>query len=311
MKQYANCSYWLETCGEDLTPRTKLDGSIDVDVAILGAGYSGLWTAYYLQALEPSLKIAIIEKVIAGFGASGRNGSWCTCHFPTSYGAIAAHRGRDAAVALYRAMAGAVDEVARVATAEGIDIHFERGGGMTVARGPQQLPAVRDHFVVEGAGQYLVSDYVDGEDARALLAQYGPLPSDLIIEWLQALCQPLVYLHEKGVLHLDVKPANMRIAPDGAVFLVDSGLPGLGIAPGARGYASPEQQKQSNDVGPAADIYSLGATLYTLLTDAVPPGALQRESGLEEMLAAREVNPDVEPYLSNAASHAAHSVRAW
>lgn len=167
-----------------------------------------------------------------------------------------------------------------------------------------QLPAVRDHFAVEGVGQYLVSDYVDGEDVRALLAQYGPLPSDLIIEWLQGVCRPLAYLHEKGVLHLDVKPANVRIAPDGTVFLVDGGLPGLGIAPGTRGYAAPEQQKQSSEVGPAADIYSLGATLYTMLTDATPPGALQRESGLEEMRAAREVNPDVEPYLSIVANRA-------
>jgi glycine/D-amino acid oxidase-like deaminating enzyme len=153
VKQYPSFSYWLETCGDDLTSRPPLDGSIDVDVAILGAGYSGLWTAYYLKAREPSLKIAIVEKEIAGFGASGRNGSWCTCHFPASYGAIAEHHGREAAVALYRAMAGAVDEIARVATEEGIDIHFARGGGMTVARGPQQLPAVRDtHAEFAGLG---------------------------------------------------------------------------------------------------------------------------------------------------------------
>jgi glycine/D-amino acid oxidase-like deaminating enzyme len=153
MKDYASYSYWLETCGDDLTPRAALDGSIDVDVAILGAGYSGLWTAYYLQAREPSLRIAIVEKEIAGFGASGRNGSWCTSHFPASYGAIAEHHGREVAVALYRAMAGAVDEVGRIAAAEGMDIHFVRGGAMTVARGPQQLPAVRDaHAEFAGLG---------------------------------------------------------------------------------------------------------------------------------------------------------------
>ncbi len=167
-----------------------------------------------------------------------------------------------------------------------------------------QLPALRDHFAIEGVGQYLVSEYVDGEDLRSLLEQYGPLPSDLIVAWLQGLCAPLAYLHEKGFAHLDVKPANVRVAPDGVVFLVDGGLPGLGIAPGARGYAAPEHQKQSDQVGPAADIYSLGATLYTLLTGATPPGALQRESGLEELLPAREVNPDIEPYLSIVANRA-------
>jgi glycine/D-amino acid oxidase-like deaminating enzyme len=153
MNHYASFSYWLETCGDDLSPRPALDGSIEVDVAILGAGYSGLWTAYYLLAREPSLRIAIVEKEIAGFGASGRNGSWCTSHFPASYGAIAEHHGREAAVALYRAMAGAVDEVGRVAASEGMDIHFVRGGAMTVARGPQQLPAVRDaHAEFAGLG---------------------------------------------------------------------------------------------------------------------------------------------------------------
>jgi glycine/D-amino acid oxidase-like deaminating enzyme len=143
MKDYSKYSFWLETCGDNLTPRPSLDGSTTVDVAVLGAGYSGLWTAYYLLQRDPSLKIAIVEKEIAGFGASGRNGSWCTCHFPTSLGAIAKHYGADAARSLYRAMVDSVDEVANVALAEGIDIHFVCGGGMSVARGSHQLPAVR------------------------------------------------------------------------------------------------------------------------------------------------------------------------
>ena len=167
-----------------------------------------------------------------------------------------------------------------------------------------QLPTVRDHFALDGVGQYLVSDYIEGVDVQTLLQQYGPLPSELIVEWLQAACEPLGYLHQKGTLHLDIKPANIRIAPGGDVYLVDSGLPGLGIVPGERGYAAPEQQKQSEDVGPVADIYSLGATLYTMLTGEIPPGALQRESGLEDMLGAREVNPDIAPYLSIVASRA-------
>lgn len=143
MKDYKSYSFWLETCGDDLTPRAPLDGSIDVDIAILGAGYTGLWTSYYLLEKNPALKIAIVEKEIAGFGASGRNGSWCTAHFPVSLSMLAEHYGREQAVALYRAMAGSVDEVARAAKAENIDIHFVRGGGMTVARGPQQMPSVK------------------------------------------------------------------------------------------------------------------------------------------------------------------------
>ena len=82
MKDYASYSFWLETSGDDLTPRSRLDGSIDVDVAVMGAGYTGLWTAYYLLLREPSLRVAVIEREIAGFGASGRNGGWCYPGFP-------------------------------------------------------------------------------------------------------------------------------------------------------------------------------------------------------------------------------------
>ena len=84
MKDYASYSFWLETSGDDLTPRLRLDGSIDVDVAVMGAGYTGLWTAYYLLLREPSLRVAVVEREIAGFGASGRNGGWCYPGFPVS-----------------------------------------------------------------------------------------------------------------------------------------------------------------------------------------------------------------------------------
>ena len=165
-----------------------------------------------------------------------------------------------------------------------------------------QLPATLDHFALDN-GQYLVSAYVDGVDLGELLAQYGPLPSDLIVPWLQAACRPLVYLHEQKQLHLNVKPANIRLTPTGDVFLVDSGLPGLGVRPHATGFGAPEQQAQGT-TDATADIYSLGATLYALLTGKTPPNALSRETGLSDLVPAREVNPDVEPYLSIVAGRA-------
>ena len=165
-----------------------------------------------------------------------------------------------------------------------------------------QLPDTLDHFALEN-GQYLVSSYVDGADLASLLNQYGPLPTDLIVPWLQAACRPLTYLHSQKRLHLNIKPANIRITPAGDVFLVDSGLPGLGVRPHAPGFGAPEQQAQG-EVGPAADIYSLGATLYTLLTGKTPPNALGRETGLNDLTPAREVNPDIEPYLSLVAGRA-------
>lgn len=166
-----------------------------------------------------------------------------------------------------------------------------------------QLPSIRDHFSLESQGQYLVSDYIDGVDLQSLLEQYGPLPSELIIGWLQAVSIPLKYLHDQDRLHLNIKPANIRLAPTDEVFLVDSGLPGLGVSSGTSGYASPEQQN-SSEVTTASDIYSLGATLYNLLITQVPPNALHRESGLEDLIPAREVNPDIEPYLSLVANRA-------
>jgi formylglycine-generating enzyme required for sulfatase activity len=166
-----------------------------------------------------------------------------------------------------------------------------------------QLPAVLDHFYLEDSGLYLISDYVDGVDLQSLLDEYGPRPSDLIINWLQSACEPLGYLHEKGQLHLNIKPANIRLTPAGEVFLVDATPPGLGLTPRESGYASPEQQAQV-DVTIVSDVYALGATLYTLLTGKAPPDALHRQSGLEGLIPAREANPDVEPYLSIAASRA-------
>ncbi len=165
-----------------------------------------------------------------------------------------------------------------------------------------QLPRVLDHFALNN-GQYLVSDYIDGVDLQSLLDQYGPLPSDLIAPWLQAATVPLAYLHGQKRLHLNIKPANIRLTPAGEVFLVDSGLPGLGVRPHTPGYGAPEQQAQA-DVGPTADVYSLGATLYALLTGLTPPNALSRETGLSDLKPAREVNPNIEPYLSIVAGRA-------
>ena len=95
VKDYASYSFWLETSGDDLTPRPRLDGSIDVDVAVMGAGYTGLWTAYYLLRRDPSLRVAVVEREIAGFGASGRNGGWCYPGFPVSVSLLRERYGTD------------------------------------------------------------------------------------------------------------------------------------------------------------------------------------------------------------------------
>jgi glycine/D-amino acid oxidase-like deaminating enzyme len=128
---------------DDLAPRPALAGSTDADVCVVGAGYTGLWTAYYLLAADPSLRVVLVEAKIAGFGASGRNGGWCSALFPASTGALARDHGRDAAIAMRRAMTGTVAEVGRVADREGIDCHFAHGGTVRLARTPVQLRRAR------------------------------------------------------------------------------------------------------------------------------------------------------------------------
>lgn len=166
-----------------------------------------------------------------------------------------------------------------------------------------QLPTVLDHFSLDGVGQCLVSTYVDGVDLQQLATQFHPLPEERVVAWLQAAVQPLAWLHARGRLHLDVKPANLRLTPQGEIVLVDGGLPGLGLTAGTPGYAAPEQQALRG-ASPASDIYGLGATLYTLLTAQVPVTAAHREAGLADLRPARDVNPQVAPYLSLAAARA-------
>ena len=132
----------MDTCGDDLTPRPPLQGDKDVDVAIVGAGYTGLWTALYLARAEPSLKIAILEKEIAGFGASGRNGGWCSALFAAPHKKIAKRYGRAAAISMQREMFATVDEVGRMASTEGIDAHFHKGGTLTLVTSPTQRERV-------------------------------------------------------------------------------------------------------------------------------------------------------------------------
>ena len=160
-----------------------------------------------------------------------------------------------------------------------------------------QLPRLLDHFQIDEQLHVLVWEFIDGPSLRELLDRYGALPAAKAVPWLQEAIKPIVALHAKNQLHLDIKPANIRVKPDGNVVVVDSGLAGMGIAQGTSGYAAPEQQA-GQDATAATDQYALAATLYTLLTDRVPVNALKRRTGLEELHAARDVNTDVPAYLS-------------
>jgi glycine/D-amino acid oxidase-like deaminating enzyme len=140
---YRNLSFWHDTVPGTLNPGDPLPGDTDADVAIVGAGFTGLWTAYYLAAASPDLRIVVCEREIAGFGASGRNGGWCSALFPASLPRLERMAGRDAAIAMQRAMHATVDEVGRAAAAEGIDCHWAKGGTVMLARTPVQLARAR------------------------------------------------------------------------------------------------------------------------------------------------------------------------
>ncbi len=142
---YRSLSLWHETCGDDLRPRRALHSDIEVDVAIVGAGFTGLWTAYYLSRQDPSLRIAVLERQVAGYGASGRNGGWVSGLFPSSRQQLSSLGGssRDKAIAMTSALRASVDEVGRVARAEAIDCDFHKGGTVVLARTEVQLERAR------------------------------------------------------------------------------------------------------------------------------------------------------------------------
>ncbi len=169
----AGVSFWLEDAGDDLSPRPALDGSIDVDVAILGAGFTGLWTALELLKREPSLRVAVVEREIAGFGASGRNGAWCSGELNIGMDLLAERHGTGAAKAVRRAMHETVDEVERASAEEGIDAGFRKGGTLLVARGPAEMPALRataEEYERFGFGKHCQVLDRDGLDKRLRVA---------------------------------------------------------------------------------------------------------------------------------------------
>ena len=133
----------MDDLGEKIMPRPGLEGEVEADVAIVGAGYTGLWTAYYLRKADPSVRVVVLEKETAGFGASGRNGGWCSALFAVSDAKLARLFGLEAMHAMRRAMYDTVEEVGRVAAAEAIECDFRRAGTVDAARSPAQLQALR------------------------------------------------------------------------------------------------------------------------------------------------------------------------
>ncbi|MGB3275087.1 MAG: FAD-dependent oxidoreductase [Castellaniella sp.] len=146
MDDYRGVSFWFDALGEDVRVRPALPGPVDVDVVILGAGYTGLWTAYYLKSLAPSLSVTILEAETAGFGASGRNGGWLKGSM-AGEDMYLSDQPAERRETGYRLLHGIVDHVRTVLDLENIDCGFQQGGVLfAAARYPEQLALVRAHL---------------------------------------------------------------------------------------------------------------------------------------------------------------------
>lgn len=192
---------------------------------------------------------------------------------------------------------------------------FRREATLLAALRHPNLPRVTDHFVVPDEGQYLVMDYVPGDDAREILdRQGGPLPEELVLRWAREILGALKYLHTRPqpVIHRDVKPGNIKITPEGRAVLVDFGLAKtydamksttVGAKAFTPGFAPPEQYGQGR-TNERTDIYSLGATIYNLLTYLIPADGLARAMGQQRLIPVLEANPSISPFVAEAIEHA-------
>jgi len=172
------------------------------------------------------------------------------------------------------------------------------------------LPRVSDHFVVGEQGQYLVMDFIDGEDLRQRMERVGTIVEEEAIMIGAAMCDALTYLHTRKppILHRDIKPGNVKITPDGHIFLVDFGLAKVvqgtqATTTGARamtpGYSPPEQYGTAR-TDPRTDVYSLGSTLYAALTGIIPEDGLARAMDNAQLTPLRKRNSRVSRRLAAA-----------
>ena len=168
-----NVSHWWEQIGGAPEPRPSLPGDLTVDVAIVGAGYTGLWTAYYLKRAQPELRVAIVEQRHAGYGASGRNGGWLTNAITGGREQYVKARGRAAAERFQLAMNETVDEVIRVARAEGIDADIKKGGEFNVAYTPAQEQRLREFAAAEQQWRHTDLELLEATEARAKINVEG------------------------------------------------------------------------------------------------------------------------------------------
>ena len=229
-------SWWWSSIGGLPEPRPALEGDREADVCIVGAGYTGLWTAYELRRADPSLEVVVVEREVAGFGASGRNGGWVLGEVSTGSRQRAA-AGDGGVAALARAARDTVDEVAAACAREAIDCDLVKGGSLTVAQTAPQLARLRaggrgDLLDAHQAAQRVRVDGIRGARFTPHCARVQP--AKLARGLATAAERHGVTIHE-GTPALALEPGRVR-TPHGSVrarWVVRAtegytpGLPGL------------------------------------------------------------------------------------
>jgi glycine/D-amino acid oxidase-like deaminating enzyme len=167
--------FWWRSLGGVPDPRPPLDGPCEADVAIVGAGYTGLWSAYYLKRARPSLRIVVLEREFAGYGASARNGGWVAGSLEGPARVYERSGGRTGLLALRSAMVETVDEVGRVLAAEGIEADYLKSGHLDVALNDAQAARLRAGLALAGESGLGEQDLraVEAEQLRARLRVSG------------------------------------------------------------------------------------------------------------------------------------------
>ncbi|SDS16360.1 Glycine/D-amino acid oxidase [Nocardioides scoriae] len=259
MSGYASLSLWHATAGDDdLTPRAPLAGDADHDVAIVGAGLTGLWTAYYLRRADPTLRVVVLEQEIAGFGASGRNGGWCSALFPTSWSRLVQAGGEDGALRQHRAMQETVREVGRVVAREGIEAGFHQGGTVTLARTSVQLERLAADVATAHARGLGEDDerLLDAAEASAVLAADGVVGGTFTPHCAAVhparLVRGLARVVEAAGVHLVEQTRVLRIAP-GRVETEHGTVRAAHVIRATEGF-TPSLEGHARDVVP---VYSL------------------------------------------------------
>jgi glycine/D-amino acid oxidase-like deaminating enzyme len=216
-------SLWWQQLGSPGATRPPLPGSGDADVCIVGGGFTGLWTAYYLKRAQPALRVVALESRFVGFGASGRNGGWLTNTVTGGREQYARTHGRDAATEQQRAMNATVDEVIAVAQREGIDADIHKGGELTVARTPAQLGRLRAWVAAEAGWPATDVQLLDADESAARVGVAGTLgaawhphcarihPAKLVTGLAVAAERLGVVIHEETTVE-DIRPGEARTA---------------------------------------------------------------------------------------------------